>query len=92
MAGAQMCPLAGQNLAFENEVNKLLDMIKIHPVHGLSFLKDSSVNQSEKIKPLLLASPEPSLIFCFGLENRDITFVRMKSANFRGSEQVFDMS
>ncbi|KAF5875714.1 uncharacterized protein Bfra_011477 [Botrytis fragariae] len=75
--------------AFENEVKKLLYMIKIHLVHGLFFLKDSSIHQSEKIKPLLLASPEPSLIFRFGLESRDVTFVRVKSANFRGSEQVF---
>ncbi|KAF7867059.1 uncharacterized protein EAF02_009845 [Botrytis sinoallii] len=74
---------------FENEVNKLLDMIKIHPFFGAFFLKDSLVNQSEKIKPLLLASPEPSLIYRFGLESRDVTFVRVKSANSRSSELVF---
>ncbi|TGO10935.1 hypothetical protein BTUL_0121g00080 [Botrytis tulipae] len=76
MAGAQMCPLAEQNPIVENEVNKLLEMIKIHPFFGKLFLQDSFVNQSENIKPLLLASPEPSLIFRFGLESRDVTFVR----------------
>ncbi|TEY81167.1 hypothetical protein BOTCAL_0034g00310 [Botryotinia calthae] len=89
MAGTQTNLLADKNSFYENEVNRLLEMIRIHPVYGTSFFEGSLVKQSKEIKLLLLTSSEPSLIFRFGLENRDVTFVRANSANFGSSKQVF---